>query len=470
MMSRLIIYDSQGNKYDSAKAGPGSQEHIQEFFFAGVRVALDLGTTPTVTAFFRAKESDSGRSEQFYAVYEADRLRKLFKQFKNAVQERVQDLGMSIDTSAEDMTVFNNLRSSPPPIPGSDFDHEIISDLLRQGQKVQLGVSDYATALGLFRRYTEQQDLSSAAIADDAQKPALSEFDLVVEKGDHEGLQPLAKTSKLMNRARSNKQDQFLAGKISNIKSEIREIKQHTDLSDDQVRKRLERDLPLLSPPSQQRVGSSGPTSSGQGARASFGSVLPVNIMSVIEVILLSLVVALIITYAYSIFFMPAPFLPEAVVNLLPGINAGESSSSPEEVITDVSINDQTVEFAVNRTKVDQDNVKVSLFQSGTSLASETLSSKTEEEWDNVTLSPSGEVSSGEKIYLNITSQGKLIDSHTISAQETKKFNTPTPEQPPTTTESDSEMTTNQTETNTTSITASPTRTRTDTTSSTALL
>lgn len=195
-MAELEIYDSQGERYDAD--GVEVDRRIENFFFGGVRVYLDVGSTSELIVFFRARESRSGRAEQYYAVYRTEDLRKLFSRFKRDLRRRVEgEYGMTLQTTSDDVELFTKLDTGRKPVPGSSSDHRTISSLLDEGRRLRYGVPTTDDALGLFHKYI-QGDAGTVAIGESTAIDELEDCDLTIEIGDYDGLEPLGETADLV--------------------------------------------------------------------------------------------------------------------------------------------------------------------------------------------------------------------------------------------------------------------------------
>ena len=108
-MATLQIFDSQGQPI----AGEGGREsqQMKDFFFDGVRFAVDANRNE-MFCFFRARNNETARSEQYYAKY-SYQSRSEMSGIYNAVKRRVEgEYGMILDTDNEDTRFFELLGSS----------------------------------------------------------------------------------------------------------------------------------------------------------------------------------------------------------------------------------------------------------------------------------------------------------------------------------------------------------------------
>lgn len=249
-MAKITIYTSEGQRYDGSSRQ--QNEQIQDYFFDGVRFAMDKSRGTTIACFFRAREP-SNRAEQYYAVFEASqRSSSPIADFAKEVPQYVENnLGLEIDTSGGDTAVFEAVLNgwSRNDIPGTDFERATLDTLVKRGQRVQVGVRDSQRALALGGWLVKDRSGQSFAIADNASGDSLSEFDLAVEPGSYRGLQPLAETVELFEAAKQEQEERFISSKVSNIRSEIEDLRTETSLSAHDISDRLKRDLNVLDAP-----------------------------------------------------------------------------------------------------------------------------------------------------------------------------------------------------------------------------
>ncbi|MFA9416382.1 hypothetical protein [Natrinema sp. HArc-T2] len=247
-MTELTIYDSHGNPYgESGRGRP--DERIENFFFGGVKLYLKRGSQTELVVFFRARESNVGRAEQFYAVYRTRQTSNLFEQFKSDLRHRVEtEHGMSLETSSDDVAVYSALGEGHSSVPGSEFNHELISSLLRSGNRLRFGVSSPRKALALCSKFL-QGSAQRVAIADNTDIDELANCDLAVEVGSHRGLEPLGDTQRLMDEQRRRMEGKLVNEKVSTIKGEIQDLRSKTSKSDTQIRNRIKRELSIFETP-----------------------------------------------------------------------------------------------------------------------------------------------------------------------------------------------------------------------------
>ena len=187
-MSTLNIYTSQGEQVGD-NAGPDSAR-IEDFFFDGVRLYLDTSGDPELTMFFRARESEAGRAEQYYAVYETETSTSLFERFERDLRQEVEEIQeMILETSSEDAQLVS-LLTEDIAVPGTEEQHGAISSILAERKPLRLRVPTENAALGLVRQYVASP-AERFAIGDDTETESMNDCDFVIEPGGDGGIEPL---------------------------------------------------------------------------------------------------------------------------------------------------------------------------------------------------------------------------------------------------------------------------------------
>lgn len=256
------IYDSKGREYGTGDEPGRTNERISEFFFAGVRVAVDLTSTPEVVAFFRANESDHGRAEQFYAVYRAEAPQSLFATFVDELRDEAGRVGLSIDTTPADMGVFERLRSTRSADLDDVEDARVVRHLLDGGRRVRFGVPSEERSVSLLKGFLGEKVARRGAVCDEAEAEALSSYDVVFEPGSYDDMTPIGETEDHIEEAREELKARLVDDKVNEIKSAVRTLRRETDVDDDEIRNRLQREVAVLS---QSDGASGGGVASGDG-------------------------------------------------------------------------------------------------------------------------------------------------------------------------------------------------------------
>lgn len=198
-MIDLTIYDSQGQPLDDPAAP--KNERIANFFFDGVRLAIESMDSVRAYCFFRARESEGARLDQFYAEFEASSVSEIGN-LKSAVEQKVShEHEMILESSTEDATVFDLIdEASRLAPPGDRNTRDLIPKLIRRGERPRFAVGNYRDALALLIDVIRNGRVNKAAIADNAESAELSDYDIVIETGDHTGLVPLGSTEDALAR------------------------------------------------------------------------------------------------------------------------------------------------------------------------------------------------------------------------------------------------------------------------------
>lgn len=187
-MSTLEIYTSQGKRIGDESGR--SNGRIEDFFFDGVRLYLDTGRDPELTVFFRARESEAGRAEQYYAVYQTDTSTSLFERFERDLRQEVEEAQeMILETGSEDAQLVSMLTEDIT-VPGTDDQHGAISSILAERKPLRLQVPTEKAAFGLLRQYVASP-AEQFAIGDDTDTESMRDCDLAIEPGAEDGMEPL---------------------------------------------------------------------------------------------------------------------------------------------------------------------------------------------------------------------------------------------------------------------------------------
>jgi hypothetical protein len=194
-MKQLKIYDSGGSELTGDRAGQ-TNKRIEDFFFAGVRLAVDVESTPELICFFRARENNSGRSEQFYAQYTCESKQRLFSNFRSDLERRVEQKGLTLETDIDDVAVYRQLARINPEKPGLEVAHRAIQQILGSGTQTRVGVPDYQTAYSMGNQYIREGATDNYVIAEDTSHSSLSRYDLLMEPEHDPGFEPIGKTKR----------------------------------------------------------------------------------------------------------------------------------------------------------------------------------------------------------------------------------------------------------------------------------
>jgi len=244
-MPTLTIYDSEGNEYSPTGNATGTSQQIKDLNLASVRFAVQPGRETRFVAYFRAKETEHARAEQFYAEYTTRDPSNPAGAFIDAIKNQVDQWGHTLDTSADEMAVFQTVQNAHrTTAPGSKNDRTILNELLTGRQLVTVGVSDAKAALGLMQSFDGSH---SVAITDSQNADSLSGFDLAIVMGRHRGIEPLGSTVDRWERTKQSLQTQLVNEEINQIKQSVQTLKQEHGLSSSEIRNRVSRKVPALS-------------------------------------------------------------------------------------------------------------------------------------------------------------------------------------------------------------------------------
>ena len=210
-MPELTIYDSEGSPI--AETGARTNERIQDFFFDGVRLSVDTtGQGLEMVTFFRARDSQASRSEQYYAVFQSDDITDISR-FGRMVSRRVEDeLDKTFETSTDDTEMFRALRSAgaddatPPGAPNTRSD---LVELVKEGTKVTVGVRTGEQARALIEEILREQRRIKAAVAERPDSSSLRDYDLVVDIGQYQGLALLGDTEQALEDLRERRRQRL---------------------------------------------------------------------------------------------------------------------------------------------------------------------------------------------------------------------------------------------------------------------
>lgn len=205
-MAELQIYDSQGQPIREGIGGENQQ--VKDFFFDGVRIAVDVNRNE-MFCFFRARNNDTARSEQYYAQYTYESRSEMSRIYQ-AVKTRIEgEYGMILDTENEDTRFFELLGSSESGRVPDSSDLDDVESLLSDFESARLGVGSYREAYGLFRELFSNGGVSKIAVSDNATGRSLSSYDLVIETGDYFDMALLGDTEEKVEALRERRRSAF---------------------------------------------------------------------------------------------------------------------------------------------------------------------------------------------------------------------------------------------------------------------
>ena len=235
-MSTLTVYDAQGNEYSPTGDATGTNQRIKEMALASMRVAIKP-TERQVTGYFRAKETPNSRAEQFYGEYTDRNTAEPLTDFVNAVRTQIDEWNHTLEESDDSMAVFNALTNQRRvTVPGSEKDIRILEELAGDREVTAVGVSGANEAVGLLQEFADQH---SVAIADSTNTDALSEFDIVIVTGRHQGIEPLGQTTGRWKEAKQSLKRELVGEEISSITESVRTLKRDFGLSSGEIQRKV---------------------------------------------------------------------------------------------------------------------------------------------------------------------------------------------------------------------------------------
>jgi len=235
-MSTLTVYDAQGNEYSPTGDATGTNQRIKEMALASMRVAIKPDSRQ-VTGYFRAKETPNSRAEQFYGEYTDRNTAEPLTDFVNAVRTQIDEWNHTLEESDDSMAVFNALTNQRrATVPGSEKDIRILEELADDREVTAVGVSGANEAVGLLQEFVDQH---SVAIADSTNTDALSEFDIVIVTGRHQGIEPLGQTTGRWKEAKQSLKRELVDEEISSITESVRTLKRDFGLSSGEIQRKV---------------------------------------------------------------------------------------------------------------------------------------------------------------------------------------------------------------------------------------
>lgn len=228
-MASITVFDSHGRRLDEPYGD--RDDSVRRMAQYGVVCELHGGQMPQLTVYFRARETDSGRLEQYYARYRPDHstvdwsvalddtrssrpesgpsldqgfIDQLPSEFaEEIVQYAETEHNLSVADSTTDENFLRHLLAAvPSPDPGgSSEERQRAERLLADGERLHFGAESYETALGTASRLVTAGSGRAAAIteSDTTLDGGMSAYDLVVERGAYASLVPLGETAERMS-------------------------------------------------------------------------------------------------------------------------------------------------------------------------------------------------------------------------------------------------------------------------------
>ena len=235
-MSTLTVYDAQGNEYSPSGAATGTNQRIKEMALASMRVAIKPDSRQ-VTGYFRAKETPNSRAEQFYGEYTDRSTAEPLADFVSAVRTQIDEWNHTLEESDDSMSVFKALTNQRrTTVPGSEKDMRILEELVGDRAVTAVGVSSANKAVGLLQEFADQH---SVAIADSTNTDALSEFDIVIITGRHQGIEPVGQTTGRWKEAKQSIKRELVSEEINSITESVRTLKRDFGMSSGEIQRKV---------------------------------------------------------------------------------------------------------------------------------------------------------------------------------------------------------------------------------------
>lgn len=198
-MTEITIFDSRG--YRLGEPDGSRDDEIKQMNKYGVVCSVAKSQPPKLTVYFRARESSSGRLEQYYARYVPDR--RIDIGFADEIKEYAEaNHGLSVADSTGGENFLGTLLARPnlEREVGMIRDRNRAQELLKQGQRLRFGSGSYEDAFSLVLNLVGSRPGLKAAITEDQSTlgGGMSGYDLVVEKGHYSGMTPLGDTKEKM--------------------------------------------------------------------------------------------------------------------------------------------------------------------------------------------------------------------------------------------------------------------------------
>ncbi len=240
-MTRLEIYDSQGYRFTGDGRREDRLDEAETLFKNGIKLAVQSGRQGDVFLYFKAKETETSRFEQFCARYrpqpgDPKPLRTLVETLRSTVEG---EWGYTIK---KDDSVYSELANYPviASPPGSEEDRNVFRRLVAGGRNPVVGVRNATRALSLIGEV--KADVSSYAIAE--KEPSEEPWDVtVVIDNSHSGIQPLGDTKQ----AWKTEEQTY---KTSSLKDAVSWFGREQGLSDSEIKRKAGLRTPPRNPDS----------------------------------------------------------------------------------------------------------------------------------------------------------------------------------------------------------------------------
>ncbi|MFB6225409.1 MAG: hypothetical protein ABEI13_03040, partial [Candidatus Paceibacteria bacterium] len=251
----MRIYDSEGVEYRRDGRTGERDRRIEGFASAGLRFGIKTDLRTEIILFFRASESTHGRSELFYAIDELDDTGHIrpIRDFKQQLQQTAEELGLIIDRNANNMEIFRKIDTVSSYELNSDLDYRAMNHVLSKGQRLQFAVNQTDEAIRLAKTFINESADGIAICDVNPDHSSLQDFDLVFQidpqRVSRGGRTPLGDTRQKLRQGKKEYRENLVSNTIDSIRKDIRQLKQDTSLSDEDIRDKVFQEISTLKPP-----------------------------------------------------------------------------------------------------------------------------------------------------------------------------------------------------------------------------
>lgn len=247
-MATLKIYTSTGYEYHPEQSNKrGSRDsQIKDLFNKNIRLGVRTQRRNVEIFFwFRARESQKARRDQFYAHYTTRDSSNVLTSLINDLEQRVRsEWGYLIDDRHD---LYQAIRNNRYADPASSTDKKMLEYLAERRHSPTVGVSDETAALGLLMSVQQQEAFDSAAIAEGTPEPA-DDWDILISPDSkrQSGITPLGSTADQWEQAKDAVRQQAIESELQSIRESVQRLSTEHGLSNSQIRNRVQQTVPQL--------------------------------------------------------------------------------------------------------------------------------------------------------------------------------------------------------------------------------
>ena len=248
-MCELEIYDTDGNvEFPTARTGdrrPEIEAFTDDDIGFGVRNDGD-GTVYYLR--FRTRETESSRSDPYYARYSADDATSTsriqpFRDVADAVTQQAEhDWGREIEDPTDDLLKGRGLNS----VDVSDEEISVLERLLEKDRRFSIDVPTPRVAIEIVTHVGQATD-SSAAYS--RTNEPVSGWDLVVRTGPTSGIKPGEEIREDWGHEREEMQMERIEDELESVRNAVDTLGDEHGLTTEQVRQLVHDRIPELRPP-----------------------------------------------------------------------------------------------------------------------------------------------------------------------------------------------------------------------------